>query len=55
MPVPPASTAMQRASWRTPAVILVCGALILLLSFGVRTAFGLFLQQCKFGLNGSQL
>ena len=44
MPAPPASTAMQRASWRTPVVILVCGAVVLMLSFGIRTAFGLFLQ-----------
>ena len=35
---------MVRSSWRTPLVILVCGTAIALISFGVRTAFGVFLQ-----------
>ena len=35
---------MQSTSWRTPAVVLVCGALVLSLSLGVRHAFGLFLS-----------
>jgi MFS family permease len=35
---------MQQASWRTPAVILACGCLIMLISFGIRAGFGLFLQ-----------
>jgi MFS family permease len=35
---------MQNASWRTPAVILACGCLIMLISFGIRAGFGLFLQ-----------
>jgi MFS family permease len=35
---------MQNASWRTPAVVLTCGCLILLLAFGIRAGFGLFLQ-----------
>lgn len=30
--------------WRTPAVVLVCGGLILTLAMGVRHGFGLFLQ-----------
>ncbi len=34
----------SRASWRTPAVVLACGGLILTLSLGVRHTFGLFLQ-----------
>lgn len=33
-----------RRSWRTPAVVLACGCLILCLSFGIRSGFGLFLQ-----------
>ncbi len=31
-------------SWRTPTVVLVCGAIILTLALGVRQTFGLFLQ-----------
>src|SRR5262245_15356283 len=30
--------------WRTPAVILVCGGLILMLALGTRQSFGLFLR-----------
>ena len=33
-----------RHSWRTPAVVLACGALIMCISFGIRAGFGLFLQ-----------
>ncbi len=35
---------MHRSSWRTPIVILACGTVVLLLSFGIRTSFGLFLK-----------
>jgi MFS family permease len=35
---------MHNASWRTPAVVLACGCLIMLISFGIRAGFGLFLQ-----------
>src|SRR5687767_15520689 len=35
---------MQQSSWRTPAVILTCGCLIMLISFCIRAGFGLFLQ-----------
>ena len=38
-PAPP----IQAASWRTPAVILVCGCLISLVGFGPRSALGFFL------------
>ena len=31
-----------RQGWRTPAVIVVCGCLIAVLTFGVRASFGLF-------------
>ncbi|MEP7182323.1 MAG: MFS transporter [Betaproteobacteria bacterium] len=34
----------SRADWRTPAVVLVCSGLILMLGFGIRHGFGLFLQ-----------
>src|SRR5438270_2522468 len=30
--------------WRTPAVVLLCGGLILLLALGTRQSFGLFLR-----------
>jgi MFS family permease len=35
---------MKIDSWRTPLVILVCGCLIMCISFGIRAGFGLFLQ-----------
>jgi MFS family permease len=35
---------MQSASWRTPLVVLICGCLIMTISFGIRAGFGLFLQ-----------
>ena len=35
---------MKLENWRTPAVILWCGALILAVSLGIRHTFGLFLQ-----------
>ncbi|UCH75672.1 MAG: MFS transporter [Rhodospirillales bacterium] len=31
------------SSWRTPAVILVAGVLVLILAFGIRTSFGIFM------------
>jgi len=34
---------MTRRSWRTPAVVLAAAVVVLLLSFGIRTSFGLFL------------
>jgi MFS family permease len=34
----------SRLAWRTPAMILVCGCLIALLTFGPRSALGLFLK-----------
>ena len=33
-----------RTDWRTPAVVLICGGLILTLGMGIRSGFGLFLQ-----------
>ena len=35
---------MSRSSWRTPAVIIACGSLILILTSGLRSNSGLFLQ-----------
>ena len=34
---------MKIESLRTPALVLACGSLILLVGFGVRSTFGLFL------------
>ena len=34
---------VQTPSWRTPGIVLLCGALVLTISLGVRHAFGLFL------------
>jgi MFS family permease len=34
----------QPGSWRTPLVVLTCGAIIMCISFGIRAGFGLFLQ-----------
>lgn len=31
------------STWRTPAVILVAGVLVLILAFGIRTSFGIFM------------
>jgi MFS family permease len=40
---PLAPPAGSKPDWRTPAVIVVCGCLIAMISFGPRSAFGLFL------------
>src|SRR5882724_10081315 len=37
----PASTIVN---WRTPLVIIICGCIIALLSFGPRSSFGFFVQ-----------
>jgi len=36
-------SARQMLTWRTPAIIILCGCLISLLGFGPRSSFGLFL------------
>lgn len=36
-------TPIQTAAWRTPAIVLICGCLIALISFGPRSALGFFL------------
>lgn len=38
-----ASSLALPAAWRTPAVIVVCGCLIALVTFGPRSSLGLFL------------
>src|SRR5437763_1392167 len=42
MLAPPASS-QRRLDWRTPAVIVVCGCLIGVLTFGPRSTLGFFL------------
>jgi MFS family permease len=37
-------------SWRTPAVVLACGGLILMLALGMRQSFGLFLRPMSMDL-----
>jgi MFS family permease len=37
-------------TWRTPAVILACGGLILMLALGIRQSFGLFLRPMSLDL-----
>jgi len=34
----------MRTGWRTPAVVLACGGIILMLALGTRQGFGLFLR-----------
>ncbi len=34
----------ERVAWRTPLVVLLCGTIVLLLSYGIRTSFGIYLQ-----------
>ena len=34
---------MTDPRWRNPVVILVCASIVLILSFGIRTSFGIFL------------
>jgi predicted MFS family arabinose efflux permease len=41
-PAPSSSTLPTGTGWRTPAVVVGCGCLIALLTFGVRSSFGLF-------------
>ncbi len=38
------SSGTERAAWRTPLVVLLCGTVVLLLSYGIRTSFGIYLQ-----------
>jgi MFS family permease len=42
------SATSKLATWRTPAVILVCGCLVSALSFGPRSSLGLFLTPMSF-------
>ena len=41
---------LSSSSWRTPAVVLACGGLILMLALGTRQSFGLFLRPMSLDL-----
>lgn len=41
---------MNVTNWRTPAIVLACGSIILMLSLGIRQSFGLFLQPMSLDL-----
>jgi MFS family permease len=41
---------LTHSGWRTPAVILACGGLILMLALGTRQSFGLFLRPMSMDL-----
>ena len=44
------SRALPGMGWRTPMVVIVAGCLILLLTFGVRAGFGLFMDPISLDL-----
>ena len=44
MTTTPNSPAASRTSWRTPLVVVLCGCLIAMLTFGPRSTFGFFMQ-----------
>ena len=44
VPDPNASRSLAGSTWRTPLVIVVCGCLIGMLTFGPRSTFGFFMQ-----------
>ncbi len=44
MPALENSPALSRTSWRTPLVVVICGCLIAVLTFGPRSTFGFFMQ-----------
>lgn len=48
------STNTQVAGWRTPAIVLACGGMVLMLSIGTRQTFGLFLPPMTFDLGWSR-
>ena len=44
----------DKGNWRSAAVIIACGGLILLLSFGIRSSFGIFLRPVSLDLGWSR-
>lgn len=45
---------MKLEQWKTPTVILLCGGAIVMLSFGIRHSFGIFLRPMTFDLQWSR-
>ncbi len=41
---PPAPRVSSPSFWRRPMLVLACGSMVLLLAFGIRAGFGLFVQ-----------
>ena len=41
---------LNRTTWRTPAVVLACGGLVLMFALGIRQSFGLFLRPMSLDL-----
>jgi MFS family permease len=44
MPALEHTSTVSRSSWRTPLVVVICGCLIAVLTFGPRSTFGFFMQ-----------
>ena len=38
------NTAVARSNWRTPLIVVICGCLIAVITFGPRSTFGFFMQ-----------
>ena len=49
---PRSSIARRLESWRTPAVILICGCLISMIGFGPRATLGFFLTPMSTAMAG---
>jgi MFS family permease len=44
MPALENTSAISRSNWRTPLVVVICGCVIAVLTFGPRSTFGFFMQ-----------
>ena len=45
---------MKSSLWKSPALVIVCGCLIALITYGVRTSFGLFTEPLSEGRDWSR-
>jgi len=45
---------MTERDWRTPALVLISGAMVLFLSLGIRQSYGLFLKPISDVLGGGR-
>ena len=41
---------MSSGNWRTPFVILLCGTTVMLIAFGIRMTYGLWISPASAGL-----